>query len=342
LAFRIKRRRILTEEKEVLKNNSSKAEAQETALKLIREGKASINLKLIVVGGKLPLDLRDLIDLLFILKDDSNSQVRESVIEAARKLPEDKLIQYMDNNILKPEMLDFLSRVSLGRDAVLQRIVLDSSTLDSTIEYLAAYAHEDLLKIIVSDTIRMRRHSTIVTAILNNKNASQTVKEALLKEKEESTKTDTEPKEEIEKNLLTRIANLSVGQRVMLAIKGNWQERVILLRDNNKQVASSVLKSPKLNDKEVELISKMRNVPEEVLREIADAKKWASKYLIIRNLVENPKTPISHSMSYVSRLSTMDLRRLKNNRDVPEPVRRLGKQILDKRTAPSKAQFSKH
>jgi hypothetical protein len=248
----------------------------------------------------------------------------------------------MDNNILKPEMLDFLARVSLGRDAVLQRIVLDSSTLDSTIEYLAAYAHEDLLKIIVSDTIRMRRHSTIVTAILNNKNASQTVKEALLKEKEESTKTDTEPKEEIEKNLLTRIANLSVGQRVMLAIKGNWQERVILLRDNNKQVASSVLKSPKLNDKEVELISKMRNVPEEVLREIADAKKWASKYLIIRNLVENPKTPISHSMSYVSRLSTMDLRRLKNNRDVPEPVRRLGKQILDKRTAPSKAQFSKH
>jgi len=332
----------LSEEKEVLKKNNNKAEAKETALKLIREGKASINLKLIVVGGKLSLDLRDLLDLLFILKDDSNSQVREAVIEAARNLPEDKLIQYMDNNILKPEMLDFLARVSLGRDEVLQRIILDSSTLDSTIEYLSAHAHEDLLKIIASDKIRIRRHPTIVTAILNNKNASQSVKEALMREEEESKKTDAESKEEIEKNLLKRITDLNVGQKIMLAIKGNWQERVILLRDRNKQVASSVLKSPKLNDKEVERISKMRNVPEEVLRKIADERKWTSKYAIIRNLVENPKTPVSQSMSYVTRLSTMDLRRLRNNRDIPEPVRRLGKQILDKRASPSKTQYGKH
>jgi hypothetical protein len=332
----------LSEEKEVLKKNNSKAEAKETALKLIREGKASVNLKLLVVGGKLPLDLRDLLDLLFILKDDSNPQVREAVIKAARQLPEDKLIQYMDNNILKPEMLDFLARVSLGRDDVLQRIVLDSSTLDPTIEYLANYTHEDLLKIIVSDKIRIKRHPTIVASILNNKNASQSIKEALMREEEESKKTDAESKEEIEKNLLKRIADLNVGQRVMLAIKGNWQERVILLRDRNKQVASSVLRSPKLNDKEVERISKMRNVPEEILREIADDRKWTSKYTIIRNLVENPKTPVSQSMSYVTRLSTMDLRRLKNNRDIPEPVRRLGKQILEKRTTQSKTQYGKH
>jgi hypothetical protein len=332
----------LAEKKEMSRSGSSKAEAKETAQKLIKDGRASLSLKLAVLEGKLPFTLRDLIDLLFILKDDSNSQVRESVIKTARRLPEDKLIEYMDSNNLAPALLDFIARVSLGRDAVLQRIVLDSSTLDSTIEYLAAYVHEDLLKIIVSDTIRMRRYPAIVTAILNNKNASQAVKEALLKEEEESTKTDTESKEEIEKNLLTRIANLSVGQRVMLAIKGNWQERVILLRDNNRQVASSVLKSPKLNDREVELISKMRNIPEEVLREIADDKKWTSKYMIIRNLVENPKTPVSNSMSYVSRLSTMDLRRLRNNRDVPEAVRRLGKQILDRRTAQSKAQYGKH
>jgi hypothetical protein len=332
----------LSEEKEVLKKNNSKAEAKETALKLIREGKASINLKLLVVGGKLPLDLRDLLDLLFILKDDSNSQVREAVIKAARNLPEDKLIHFMDNNILKPEMLDFLAKVSLGRDEVLQRIIFDSSTLDSTVEYLSARAHEDLLKIIASDKIRIKRHPTIVAAILNNKNANQSVKEELIKEEEEFKKTDAESKEEMEKNLLKRITDLNVGQKVMLAIKGNWQERVILLRDRNKQVASSVLKSPKLNDKEVERISKMRNVPEEVLREIADDRKWTSKYAIIRNLVENPKTPVSQSMSYVTRLSIMDLRRLKNNRDIPEPVRRLGKQILEKRTSQSKTQYGKH
>lgn len=333
----------MSEEKDALKEKKNgKAEAAAATIQMIKEGRASLHLKLAAAQGKFPLKIFELLDLLFLLRNDTNPQVREAVIKTARSLPQDQLIKLMDTTLIKPEMLDFLARVSLGRDAILQRIILDSSSLDNTIEYLAKFAHEELLKIIATDKLRIKRHPTILNAMLNNKNASQSVKEALLKEEKESEKEVAESQEESTKNLIQRIAELNVAQKVMLGLKGSWQERVILLRDRNKQVAGAVLKSPKLNDKEVERISRMRNVPDEVLRGISENRRWTSKYAVILNLVENPKTPVSQSLSFVSRLSNMDLRRLRNNRDVPEAVRKLGKRILEKRTAPSKTSFGRH
>lgn len=325
------------------KEEGSLAENEALMVKqLIKDGRASLNLKLTVAEGKLPLKLGELLDLLLILKEDHHPQVKEAIIKSARSLPQKELIDLMDFTIISPEMLDFLARVSLGRDLILQRIVLDSSTLDTTIEYLANFANEELLKLIASDKLRIRRHPAILEAVFNNKNVSPLVKEALLKEEETSAQQRAKAEEYSSKNLLLRISKLNVSQKIMLSLKGSWQERVILLRDRNKQVASTVLKSPKLNEKEVEMISKMRNVSEEILRELAEERRWTGKYAIIRNLVENPKTPVSQSLSFVSRLSTMDLRRIKSNPDIPEPIRKLGKNILDKRTAPAQRHYGKH
>jgi hypothetical protein len=78
------------------------------------------------------------------------------------------------------------------------------------------------------------------------------------------------PEGEDQQSALQRIASLNVAKRIALAMKGNREERAILIRDPNRIVTAAVLSSPKMNDTEVASIAKMQNVSEDVLRTIAN------------------------------------------------------------------------
>lgn len=121
---------------------------------------------------------------------------------------------------------------------------------------------------------------------------------------------------------LGRISRLSASEKIKLALLGTHEERMILVRDTNKSVSSAVLKSPKLTDSEIEAISKMRNVSEEVLREIGENRLWLKNYAVVLNLVKNPKTPAAISLRLMSRLSNRDLELLSRDRGVSDVVRR--------------------
>lgn len=121
---------------------------------------------------------------------------------------------------------------------------------------------------------------------------------------------------------LSRISRLSTSEKIKLALLGTHEERMILVRDTNKSVSSAVLKSPKLTDSEIEAISKMRNVSEEVLREIGENRLWLKNYAVALNLVRNPKTPAAISLRLMSRLSNRDLELLSRDRGASEVVRR--------------------
>jgi len=69
-------------------------------------------------------------------------------------------------------------------------------------------------------------------------------------------------------NALRKIAKLDVKGRIQLALKGNKEERSLLIRDGTKVVALAVLDAPKLSDGEVEKIATQKNVLEAVLRAI--------------------------------------------------------------------------
>ncbi len=121
---------------------------------------------------------------------------------------------------------------------------------------------------------------------------------------------------------LNRISGLSTNEKIKLALLGTHEERMILVRDANKSVSSAVLKSPKLTDSEIEAISKMRNVSEEVLREIGENRLWLKNYTVALNLVKNPKTPAAISLRLIGRISNKDLELLSRDHGVSEAVRR--------------------
>jgi len=120
---------------------------------------------------------------------------------------------------------------------------------------------------------------------------------------------------------LQRIAAMSPGQRLSLAMKGTREERAVLVRDPNKMVAVAVLSSPKITDSEVEHIAKMANVSDDVLRIIGQTRAWMKNYAVVAALTRNPKTPVAVSLNLLSRLMEKDLKTLTTDRNVPDVLR---------------------
>jgi hypothetical protein len=129
------------------------------------------------------------------------------------------------------------------------------------------------------------------------------------------------PPDEEPQSALQRIASLNVARRIALAMKGNREERAILIRDPNRIVTAAVLSSPKMNDPEVASIAKMQNVSEDVLRTIANNRAWLKNYTVVLAVVKNPKTPVALSMNLMARLSEKDLKLLSTDRNVPDALR---------------------
>lgn len=130
-----------------------------------------------------------------------------------------------------------------------------------------------------------------------------------------------------------RVALMSVKDRVMLAIKGTREARMILVRDPNRIVAGAVLRNPRLTDTEVETIASVKTVPEDVLRQIGQNRAWTRSYVVIHNLVRNSRTPIAISLAFINRIQTRDLRALSQNRNIPDVIRQTSYRMYLKRSS---------
>jgi hypothetical protein len=134
-------------------------------------------------------------------------------------------------------------------------------------------------------------------------------------------------------NSLQKINRLDVKGRIQLALKGNKEERSLLIRDGTKVVALAVLEAPKLSDGEVEKFASQKNVLEAVLRQIPLKRRFMKNYIVVRNLVANPRTPLDLGLTLMKNLLLPDLRNLSANKEVSETIRKLAlktyKQKLD-------------
>jgi hypothetical protein len=124
-------------------------------------------------------------------------------------------------------------------------------------------------------------------------------------------------------NTLQKINALDVKGRIQLALKGNKEERSILIRDGTKVVALAVLDAPKISDGEVEKFASQKNVLEAVLRQIPLKRRFMKNYIVVRNLVANPRTPLDLSLGLMKNLLIQDLKNLSSNKEVSDTIRKL-------------------
>ncbi len=133
-------------------------------------------------------------------------------------------------------------------------------------------------------------------------------------------------------SLIRRIMLMNTRDRMKLGMKGDREARSILIRDANKVVCSAVINNPRITDQEVENISAMRTISDEVLRLIALNRAWARSYPIIHNLARNPRTPIPTAIGILPRIRTKDLLNLSQSRNVSEAVRRQAHRLVGARS----------
>jgi hypothetical protein len=131
------------------------------------------------------------------------------------------------------------------------------------------------------------------------------------------------PAAPVRENSLQKISHLDVKGRIQLALKGNKEERSLLIRDGTKVVALAVLEAPKLSDGEVEKIASQKNVLESVLRQIPLKRRFMKNYIVVRNLVANPRTPLDLGLGLMKNLLIADLKNLSSNKEVSETIRKL-------------------
>jgi hypothetical protein len=132
-----------------------------------------------------------------------------------------------------------------------------------------------------------------------------------------------EERQQTEKvNAVQKIYRMNTAEKLITALKGSREERTILIRDPNRIVSTAVLGSPRLTEAEIEAISAMKNVSDEILRSIGNHREWVKKYAVVNNLVKNPRTPMGIALTLVPRLNPRDLKSLVVDRNVPETVRK--------------------
>jgi hypothetical protein len=122
---------------------------------------------------------------------------------------------------------------------------------------------------------------------------------------------------------LQKIAKLDIKGRIALAMRGNKEERGILVRDSTKLVALAVLDSPKVSEGEVEKFALQKNVLQAVLRAIPVKRQFMKNYSIVRNLVYNPRTPLDLGLGLMKNLLIQDLKNLSGNKEVSDTIRKL-------------------
>jgi len=140
---------------------------------------------------------------------------------------------------------------------------------------------------------------------------------------------DENERQEKEKvSAVQRLYRLNTAEKVVTALKGNREERAVLIRDPNRIVSTAVLGSPRVTESEIESFAGMKNVSDEILRQIGASKEWTRHYGVVSSLVKNPRTPLGISLGMVSRLNPRDIKSLSVDRNVPEAIRKQAQKFV--------------
>lgn len=132
------------------------------------------------------------------------------------------------------------------------------------------------------------------------------------------------------------IREMSIPQKIKLAMFGNLTARTILLRDTNKLVPFFVLENPRLTDNEVLDIAHNNQLDEGILRAVGNNLQWMKTYAVKQALVTNAKTPIDVTLKWLKFIKEKDLGRLAKSKNVPQVVSTQARKLIEKRQAKDK------
>src|SRR3989441_10253810 len=124
-----------------------------------------------------------------------------------------------------------------------------------------------------------------------------------------------------EEQLLARLPQLPLGQKITLARRGPARVAGALLAEGHAQVVSIVLDNPYLTEAQILRVLSREKLPAPVIPAIVGHRKWSITYNVRLALVRQRSAPLAAILSYLPELTVSDLRELAAPGIVPENLR---------------------
>jgi hypothetical protein len=131
-----------------------------------------------------------------------------------------------------------------------------------------------------------------------------------------------ELKRNAEDQLLARLPQLPLGQKITLARRGPARVAGALLAEGHAQVVPIVLDNPYMTEAQILRALAREKLPISVIPAIVQHRKWSITYTIRLALVRNHLSPLATILSYLPELTVSDLKELAAPGIVPENLRK--------------------
>ena len=294
----------------------------------VLSGRATRERKLAVCSGSASLVSEERAELLAVLAEDPDEMIRERAANSLLTQPVESFLGALKGDAPAAQLFRHCGRNLVENPAIATALAkhwrCPPQLLPAAARRLPSSAIQDLMQ----DLDRLSAQSALASALLQSASLTgeqhQQLEELLRQDlHEEAAFADaaaSEPDPVKRVTLIQRLSQMRIVERVTLALKGNREERMALIRDPCKVVQRAVLQSPRITEREIEGFASMANLSDEVLRAISMMRKYVRNYIITRNLIFNPKTPIDVSLHLLPLINAQDLKALTASKNVPDVV----------------------
>src|SRR5437879_6467217 len=131
-----------------------------------------------------------------------------------------------------------------------------------------------------------------------------------------------ELKRSAEDQLLARLPQLPLGQKITLARRGPARVAGALLAEGHAQVISIALDNPNVTEAQVLKALSREKPPIALIPAISHHRKWSVSYNVRLALVRHPSSPLATILAYLPEITVSDLRELAAPGVVPESLRK--------------------
>src|ERR1700730_2305391 len=295
--------------------------------------------KLAICSGSVSLSPEDRVELLAVLAADPDADIAGCAQNVLLIQPVENFLAGIARQHADLHLFSYCADNLQEKPGIADALAKNAACPAALITPLAAHLSTQGIQALLDDLERFSSDPQLVDAVAGSAALSAEQRDLLgemtkgtlaIREMEEAA-AEIEPDPVKLESLLQRVGRMNVLGRLTLALKGGRTERMLLIRDPNKLVQRCVLQSARLTDSEVEAFSSMTNLSTEVLRTISLNRVFAKNYTIVRNLVNNSKTPLDVSLHLFPRLNATDLQKLTANKNIPETLRSTALKLHRKR-----------
>jgi hypothetical protein len=290
----------------------------------------------------------DRVEILSVLASDGDEMIATRAQEALLTFTPDIFVQALKRENPLPALFGYASKNLAKHPEVVEAMVANRNCAGAFLIPLVPRLTPAQVQLLVEELDRISASPGLVTALEHSSNLTADHKNVLHELRSTAppppindkvlaeAAAEAEPDANRRQTLLQQIAQMTVAQRVQFAIKGGSDARRTLIRDGSKVVQRAVLQSPRLTDQEVESFASMSSLTDEILRLIASNRAFRKNYVVVRNLMNNAKTPLDVTLHMLPLLNPADLKKLSLNKNVPDTLRTSAAKLLRTRNEQKK------